>query len=360
MRKKSRIAVGILGATGTVGQKFVSLLEDHPWFMVAAVAASAQSAGKKYGDVVAWRQSRPIPKSIRQMEIQTCRPGLQCPLVFSALDASVAGEIETLFAQADYVVVSNSKNHRMDQDVPLMIPELNPQHLGLIAIQRRNRNSKGFIVTNSNCSTMFLAMVLCPIHKKLTVESVIVTTNQAVSGAGYPGVPSLDIIGNVIPHIAGEEEKMELETLKILGSFNGLGVDLAGFPVSAQCCRVAVEEGHMAYVSLKLGRKSTVEEITDLLESFCGPPQNLRLPSAPEHPVSVMREPDHPQPRFDIHRSEGMAALVGRIRSCSVLDFKFTILGHNTIRGAAGAAILNAEFLKAKGFLDQAGVGESC
>lgn len=347
-----KIPVGVLGATGAVGQKFIKLLEGHPWFEVAEVAASERTAGKLYGDAVAWKQMTPIPESVRSMEVLPCTPELKSRVVFSGLDASVAGEVEEDLAKAGFVVLSNSKNHRLDADVPLVIPELNHDHFGLIPLQRRHRDSRGFIVTNANCSTMFLAMALGPLHRAFIVETVFVVTMQAISGAGYPGVPSLDILGNVIPYIGGEEEKMEIETRKILGRFNGKGIDLADFAVSAQCNRVAVEDGHTESVSVKLARKTTPQEIAEVLASFSGPPQLLRLPSAPDRPIVVTAAQDRPQPRFDVNHSNGMAAIVGRIRPCSVLDYKFTVLGHNTIRGAAGASILNAELLKAQGFLD--------
>ncbi len=350
MEAKTR--VGVLGATGAVGQKFIKLLENHPWFEVTEVAASERSAGKRYGQVAAWKQNTPIPESVRSLEVKSCTPDLNCRVVFSGLDASVAGEIEEDLARSGYIVLSNSKNHRLDPDVPLVIPEIHPDHLSLIPVQRGNRGSKGYIVTNSNCSTMFLAMALGPLHKTFTVEKVLVTTMQAVSGAGYPGVPSLDILGNVIPYIGGEEEKMEIETRKILGRFNGRSIDLAEFVVSAQCNRVAVEDGHTESISVQLGHPTTVEEIVRLLDSFSGPPQELHLPSAPEKPLWVVKEQDRPQPRFDVNLFNGMTTLVGRIRPCPVLGFKFTALGHNTVRGAAGASILNAELLKAQGFLD--------
>ena len=347
-----RIPVGVLGATGTVGQKFIKLLEGHPWLEVTQVAASERSAGKRYADVVSWKQNTPIPAAVRDLEVRPCTPDLACRIVFSGLDASVAGEVEENFARAGAIVLTNSRNHRMDDDVPLVIPELNHDHLGLIPVQRRKRAGDGYIVANSNCSTMFLAMALGPLHRAFKVEKVFVATMQAISGAGYPGVPSLDILGNVIPFIGGEEEKMEVETRKILGRFKGESIELADFAVSAQCNRVAVEDGHTESVSVKFARKTTVEEITEAFQDFSGPPQRLGLPSAPERPLIVMSEKDRPQPRFDVNHSNGMAALVGRIRPCPVLDFKFTVLGHNTIRGAAGASILNAELLKAQGFLD--------
>jgi len=348
----SKISVAVMGATGAVGQKFIKLLEGHPWFDVAEVAASERTAGKRYGDAVSWKQTTSIPEAVRSLEVLPCTPELKSRIVFSGLDASVAGEIEADLAQAGYVVLSNSKNHRLDADVPLVIPEINPDHLDLIPIQKKNLNSKGYIVTNSNCSTMFLAMALGPLHKAFQVEKVMVTTMQAISGAGYPGVPSLDILGNVIPFIGGEEEKMEIETRKILGKFNGKNIDLGDFPVSAQCNRVAVEDGHTMSIAVKFARKTSVNEIIEVLNGFSGLPQELGLPSAPERPIVVMSEKDRPQPRFDVNVFHGMATLVGRIRLCSVLDYKFTALGHNTIRGAAGASILNAELLKIRGFGD--------
>ena len=348
----AKIPVGVLGATGAVGQKFIKLLENHPWFEVTEVAASERTSGRLYGDAVSWKQTTPIPTTVRPLEVRPCNPDLKCRIVFSGLDAAVAGPIEDAFAQAGYVVLSNSKNHRLDEDVPLVIPEVNHDHLGLIPIQRQNRKAKGYIVTNSNCTTMFLAMALGPIHKAFTIEKVFMVSMQAVSGAGYPGVPSLDILGNVIPFISGEEEKVEIETRKILGTFNGKTIDLADFPVSAQCNRVAVEDGHTESVSVKLARKTSAQELAELLRNYSSLPQQLHLPSAPEEPFIVMEAPDRPQPRFDVNRSNGMATVVGRIRPCSIFDFKFTLMGHNTIRGAAGASILNAELLKAQGMLE--------
>lgn len=347
-----KIPVGILGATGTVGQKFIKLLENHPWFEVTEVAASERTSGKLYGDAASWKQVTPIPENIRNLEVRPCTPDLKCRIVFSGLDSGVAGPIEDDFAKAGYVVLSNSKNHRMDHDVPLVIPEVNPDHLGIIPVQQKNKGSKGYIITNANCTTMFLAMALGPIHKAFTLEKVFMVSMQAISGAGYPGVPSMDILGNVIPFISGEEEKVEIETRKILGTFNGKSIELAPFDISAQCNRVAVEDGHTESVSIKLAKKITAGDIAELLQGFSGLPQQLHLPSAPVHPFIVMDAPDRPQPRFDVNREQGMATLVGRIRPCSIFDFKLTLMGHNTVRGAAGASILNAELLKAQGFLE--------
>ncbi len=348
----TKIPVGVLGATGAVGQKFIKLLEAHPWFEVTEVAASERTSGKLYGDAVSWKQVTPIPEDVKALEVKQCKPDLKCRIVFSGLDANVAGPIEEDFARAGYIVLSNSKNHRLDEDVPLVIPEVNPDHLGLIPVQRRNRQSNGYIVTNANCTTMFLAMALGPIHKAFQIEKVFMVSMQAISGAGYPGVPSLDILGNVIPYISGEEEKVEIETRKILGTFNGRTIDLADFAVSAHCNRVPVEDGHTESVSIKLARKTSPAEIADLLRHYAGVPQQLNLPSAPEKPYIVMDAQDRPQPRFDVNLGKGMATCVGRIRPCSIFDFKLTLMGHNTVRGAAGASILNAELLKARGLLE--------
>jgi aspartate-semialdehyde dehydrogenase len=345
---REKIKAGVLGATGAVGQKFVQLLENHPWFELAEVAASERSAGKTYGEATRWFQNTPLPERVRRLTVKPCRPELDCRIVFSGLDASVAGEVETELAAAGYAVFSNARNHRLDDDVPLVIPELNADHLQLIALQQKKRGGSGFIVTNSNCSTMFLAMALGPLHQAFGVEKVFVATMQAISGAGYPGVASLDILGNVIPFINGEEEKIEIETRKILGALAGNRVQLADFVISAQTNRVPVEDGHTECVSVKFRKPASVEAIKERLQTFRGLPQELKLPSAPPQPIIVMEEPDRPQPRRDVMAANGMATLVGRIRPCPLLDFRFVILGHNTIRGAAGASILNAELLVAQ------------
>ncbi len=347
--KNEKIKAGVLGATGAVGQRFVQLLENHPWFDLTEVAASERSAGKTYGEAVRWLQSRPLPESTRRLTVKPCRPELDCRIVFSGLDAAVAGEVEAEFAAAGYAVFSNARNHRLAGDVPLVIPELNADHLTLIESQKRKRGWPGFIVTNSNCSTMFLAMALGPLHRAFEVEKVFVVTLQAVSGAGYPGVPSLDILGNVIPFIGGEEEKMEIETRKILGRLVDGRVELADFLVSAQTNRVPVENGHTECLSVKLKMPASVAAIKERLQSFRGLPQELQLPSAPPQPVLVMEENDRPQPKRDVMFANGMATLVGRIRPCPILDYRMVILGHNTIRGAAGASLLNAELLAAQG-----------
>ncbi|MGD9899847.1 MAG: aspartate-semialdehyde dehydrogenase [Calditrichaceae bacterium] len=347
-----KIKVGILGATGTVGQKFVALLENHPWFEVTELAASKQSAGKIYSEAVHWTQKSGLPEKISRLTVKECKPDLDCRIVFSGLDASVAGGIEEEFASAGYAVFSNARNHRYDHDVPLMIPELNAGHADLIDIQQENRSWPGFIVTNPNCSTIFLAMALYPLHQKFTVEKVSVVTMQAVSGAGYPGVASLDILGNVMPFISGEEEKIAKETRKILGKITNGKIEDADIPVSAQCNRVSVEDGHLESISVKLREKTSIAEISEIYKNFKASPQELNLPSAPGRPTVVMEEPDRPQPKYDIMVEKGMATVIGRIQTCPVLDYRMIALGHNTIRGAAGASILNAELLLKQGQLD--------
>jgi aspartate-semialdehyde dehydrogenase len=353
MRKAGvkKIPVAILGATGAVGQQFVALLADHPWFEVGRVMASERSAGKLYAEAVSWKQPTPLPPAIGALRVEPCEPRGGCGLAFSALDSGVAGEIEQAFAVAGHAVVSNSRNHRLDPDVPLIIPELNADHLDVLPEQRKNRKWKGYIVTNSNCSTMFLAMALGPIHRRWGLDKVFVTTMQAISGAGYPGVPSWDILGNVIPYISGEEEKIEIETRKILGSLRKGRLESASFAVSAQTNRVAVENGHTECVSIGLKKRATPEAATELLAGFTGLPQELKLPSAPLRPIQVRSENDRPQPRMDVMIDRGMSTIVGRIRPCPILDLRMVVLGHNTIRGAAGAAILNAELLKVRKLL---------
>jgi aspartate-semialdehyde dehydrogenase len=349
----NRIPVGVLGATGAVGQKFVTLLEDHPWFELVELAASDRSAGKTYSEATIWRQYNPIPAHLTDRIVKSCEPNLDCHIVFSGLDSSVAGEVEENFAKAGYLVVSNSKNHRMDVDVPLLVPEVNPEHLALIKTQRERRGWRGAIVTNPNCSTIGLVMALAPLDKAFGIKRLVVTTMQALSGAGYPGHSAIDMLGNVIPHIGGnEEEKLETEPRKILGSLEGGEILFANFKVSAHTNRVFVEDGHMECVSLELEKKATPQEVASVLAEFKSLPQELRLPFAPENPVIVAQERDRPQPRFDRDAGKGMSAVVGRIRECPVFDIRFVVLSHNTIRGAAGAAILNAELMKARGLLD--------
>src|SRR2546423_7794546 len=344
--------VGIVGATGMVGQRFVQLLEDHPQFEVTGLAASDRSQGKSYSEACAWRLPSEMPGSVRVLRVEALRPPLDCDLVFSSLPGEMAREVEGEFARAGYAVISNSSAYRMDEDVPLLIPEINHEHLQLIERQRAKHDGRGgFIVTNPNCSTIMLALALAPLHIRFGVESVVATTMQALSGAGYPGVASLDITDNVLPFINGEEEKIETETQKILGRFEAGRIEAAPFHVSAQCHRVAVSDGHMAAVRVKLARRASTEELREAFASFASLPQELKLHTAPEQPIVVRDEPDRPQPKLDRDAGRGMSVTVGRIQPDSVLDYRFVALSHNTVRGAAGAAILNAELLAAQGRL---------
>ncbi len=347
-----KIRIGILGATGMVGQRFIQLLHNHPWFEIAEVAASERSAGKSYAEAVygRWKLETPIPKAVASMEVKECEPGLDCRLVFSALDATIAGPVEEQFAQSGYAVSSNSKNHRMGEDVPLLIPEVNMGHLDAIKIQRKKSPSGGFIVTNPNCSTIGLVLAIAPLHRKFGVEKIMVTTMQALSGAGYPGVASLDIIDNVVPFIGGEEGKVETEPLKILGEFKRGRFTFASMTISASCNRVSVKDGHLESVSVQFTKKASLADVVRAFKGF-NPLKGLKLPFSPPQPIVVREEENRPQPRYDRDEGKGMACVVGRIRQCPILDYKFSVLSHNTIRGAAGAAILNAEILKVKGYL---------
>jgi aspartate-semialdehyde dehydrogenase len=349
----AKTPVCILGATGTVGQKFVRLLADHPWFEIAAVAASSASAGKRFGDVVRWREPSDLPPAIADLTIAECGPPLPGSVAFSALDADVAGPIEQAFARAGAYVVTNTRIHRMEPDVPLLIPEANADHLVLIDRQRETRGWSGAILANPNCSTAALALALAPLHRAFTIERLFVSTMQAVSGAGYPGVPSLDALGNVIPHIGGEEEKIERESRKILGALGPVGVEPADFAVSAHTNRVAVIDGHLETISVGFRRRVTPEDAIAVLKEFRGSPCVAGLPSSPNPPVEVDPRADRPQPRLDLDRGRGMAVTVGRIRPCPILDLRMVVLGHNTIRGAAGQAVQIAELLVADGRLGQ-------
>jgi aspartate-semialdehyde dehydrogenase len=346
-----KIPVGILGATGVVGQRFIQLLEGHPWFEVAWLAASDRSEGKTYEDAVRWRLKTALPEHVRKVKVSPATPEGAPKVIFAALDSGIALELEPKFAEAGCAVVSNSSAFRMQADVPLVIPEVNADHLALIEQQSWRKKSGGYIVTNPNCSAIGLVVALAPLHQKFGVESLFVTTMQAVSGAGYPGVASLDILGNVIPFIKNEEEKMEEETKKLLGKLSSHSVINADFGMTAHCNRVAVEDGHTESVSVKLRTKATAEEMIAALVGFGSNPYEMGCPLAPEHPLVYDAAPDRPQPRFDLDRGRGMTVSVGRLRPCSLLDYKFTVLSHNTIRGAAGAALLNAELLKVKGYL---------
>jgi aspartate-semialdehyde dehydrogenase len=348
---QKRIEVGVLGATGMVGQQFINQLAGHPWFSLTWLAASERSFGKHYSAAAPWRLETPIPDGIAKRNVESCTPGNGPKLVFSALDASVAGEIEQAFADAGHFVVSNSRNHRMDPAVPLLVPEVNPDHLGLLRVQAKQRGGKGAIVTNPNCSTVVLTMALAPL-RPFGLRCCLVTTMQAVSGAGYPGVASLDILGNVIPFIGGEEEKIEIETRKILGTLQNDAVEFHPTKVSAHTNRVPVVDGHTETVSVALDQKPSQADLRAAFEGFSSAPQRLTLPTAPNPPLLYLDQPNRPQPRFDAGRGRGMTVCVGRLRPCPVLDWKFVALGHNTIRGAAGAALLNAELMLAEGWLD--------
>jgi aspartate-semialdehyde dehydrogenase len=351
--------VGVLGATGLVGQRLVHLLADHHWFDLTEVAASERSSGKCYAEAVHWHLDAPIPEAARDLVVKGLDPSLDCDFVFSALDSSVAGPAEEDFARAGYPVVSNSRNHRMDPDVPLLIPEVNAAHLDAIPLQQKNRGyDTGFIVTNPNCSTAGLVLVLKPLADAFGLERIFVVTLQAVSGAGYPGVASVDIHGNVVPFISGEEEKMESEPQKLLGKWDGTRFVEAGLGLSAHCNRVPVLDGHLECVSLSLKKIASLGEVREALRTFEVSAELASLPSALRHPVVVLDEENRPQPRRDVNTGNGMAAVVGRVRECPLLDVKLTLLSHNLVRGAAGAALLNAELLAARGFIKGRSVAE--
>jgi aspartate-semialdehyde dehydrogenase len=347
-----KLEVGILGATGMVGQRFISMLENHPWFQLSWLAASEKSAGKRYAEACSWRLRDAMPSAVREMRVNECRPGNAPLLLFSSLDSKIAGEVEKEFARAGHAVISNSSNHRMDADVPLLIPEVNPDHLALIRVQRQQRGWQGMIVTNPNCTTIGLVISLAPLERAFGLEKVLMTSMQAISGAGYPGIPTLDIMGNVIPHISGEEEKVEREAHKLLGKLTDGHVQPAKFAMSAHCNRVMVEDGHTESISVALRAKASVEDLIEVWREFRALPQERQLPSAPTHPIVLREEADRPQPKFDANIEGGMATIIGRARPCSVLQFKYTALSHNTVRGAAGAALLNAELMKSEGYLD--------
>ena len=352
-----KVKVGVLGATGAVGQRFVQMLQGHPWFEITTLFASERSAGKRYVDACRWNLRGDMPEAVRTLIIQECEPGSDCQIVFSALPSETAGEIEEDFAEAGYVVCSNARNHRYDADVPLLIPEVNPEHLALIEIQKRNRGWSGYITTNPNCSTTHLVSALHPLHMRFGVKKVFVVTMQAISGAGYPGVSSMDILDNVIPYISGEEEKMEQkEPQKLLGVFDGEGITYADFVISAHCNRVPTRNGHLEAISIEFEEKPTQEEIVQAWRDYRPLAQQLQLPSAPQPAILYDERQDRPQPRLDRMAGSvpGMATVVGRLRPDPLFHYKFMVLGHNTIRGAAGGSLLNAELLVARGYLGQA------
>lgn len=347
----TRLPVAVLGATGAVGQTFIRLLEDHPWFRLAEVAASERSAGKRYGDVTRWIEGV-MPASVAGLTVTLCDPAtVRSPLVFSALDAVAAAELEPAFARDGRFVLSNAKNFRMESDVPLVIPEVNADHLALLDAQRA-RGWTGGVVTNANCAATVATMALAPLHEAFGLTQLFLSTMQAVSGAGYPGVPSLDILGNVIPFIGDEEPKLEREMQKMLGLFAGTSITHAPFVVSAHANRVPVEHGHTVTMSARFVRKPSVSQALEALREWRGAESVRGLPSAPEHPLIVTDAPDRPQPRRDVMAGKGMTVTVGRVREDSIFDLRLVAMGHNTIRGAAGGSILNAELLAASGRLD--------
>ncbi|MFC2085350.1 aspartate-semialdehyde dehydrogenase [Bacteroidota bacterium] len=345
-----KIPIGILGATGSVGQKIVELLTDHPWFEVSELAASEKSFNKTYYEATNWILSTQLNTRVGNLRVKRCSPNLNSRIVLSALDSSVAGEIELEFAKSGYIVISNARNHRFDKNVPLIIPEINPEHLGLIKTQEFN---KGMIVTNPNCSTIGLVIALKPLNDMFGIRDVNVVTLQAISGGGYPGIASMDILDNVIPYINGEEDKLKIEPLKILGKFSNNGnIDYANINISAQCNRVSVLDGHLECVQINLLDKTNIETIKSCWNNFKGIPQKINLPSAPEHPIIYFNNDFYPQPRMHRNLGNGMSVSIGRLRECELFDYKFVVLSHNTMRGAAGGTVLLAELMKAKGYFE--------
>ncbi len=345
---KEKIPVAVLGATGSVGQKFIELLANHPWFEINELCASDKSAGKKYQDSVDWFLSSPLPDSVKNIPVNECKPILKSKVIFSGLDSSVAGNIETKFAKSGYIVISNSKNHRMDEDVPLLIPEVNHDHLSLI---KKQKYGGGVIITNPNCSVIGLVIALKPLADKFGIKSINVTTMQAISGAGHPRVVKLDIEDNVIPLIKGEEEKVETEPLKILGNLKNEHLEFEDFKISAQCNRVNITDGHTECVQINLKKKASKQEIIDAWKSFSSLPQELKLPSAPLKPIQYLDQENLPQPKYQRNSDKGMTVSIGRLREDSIFDYKFVVLSHNTVRGAAGGAILCAELMNAQGII---------
>jgi aspartate-semialdehyde dehydrogenase len=352
MNENQKIPVSILGATGSVGQKFIQLLANHPYFQISEVMASDKSAGKRYKEAVNWFLPTPIPEDVAGLIVGKCEPSRRTHFAFSGLDSAVAGDVESSFAKAGYAVVSNAKNHRMDHDVPLLIPEVNPDHLELVNSQNFGG---GMIVTNPNCSTIGLTMALKPLEDVFGIEELNVVTMQAISGAGFPGVSSLTILDNIVPYISGEEDKIETEPLKILGKLDDSSIITKDFRISAQCNRVSVIDGHLESVQIKFKKKADKKSIIRAWQEFKGEPQFMKLPTAPLRPIYYFDDPYYPQPRLNRDLENGMAVSVGRLKECSIFDFKFVVLSHNTMRGAAGGAVLCAELLIKKGLFPSNG-----
>ena len=344
-----KISVGVLGATGSVGQKFISLLENHPFFKITEIAASDRSAGKKYFEAVNWLEDKFIPADVRDLTVKSCSENFNSKVLFSALDASVAGEIEEELAKKGHIVISNAKNHRFSANVPLIIPEVNPDHLALVKFQNYG---SGCIVTNPNCSTIGLVLSLAPLHKHFGIKHLNVVTMQAISGAGYPGIPSVDMIDNIIPYIGGEEEKLEKEPNKILGVIKNNQITNANITISAQTNRVFVKDGHTETVQINFENKPSKEDILEIWQNFKSMPQQLDLPFAPKQPIIYLDDPRYPQPRLHRNVDKGMAAVTGRLRECNLFDWKYVVLSHNTIRGAAGGTILIAELMYKQGYIN--------
>jgi aspartate-semialdehyde dehydrogenase len=354
MNPNAKIKVGVLGATGAVGQRFIQMLDGHPWFEIAVLTASDRSIGKKYRDACKWLLRGGMPASVADMTLVPTEPDAidrSVRVLFSAIPSGAAGAVEEALADAGFAVCSNASNHRMDPDVPLLIPDVNPEHTGLIPVQQARRGGRGFIVTNPNCTSTHLVCALKPLQDAFGLSAVNVVSMQALSGAGYPGVASLDILDNVVPYIGGEEEKVEAEPRKLLGTLADGAIVPADILVSAQCNRVAVRNGHLEAVSVRLVRKAGLDEVAAALANYSAEPQRLRLPTAPDPAIVLFNEVDRPQPRLDRLVGKGMATSIGRLRPDPLFDYKFIVLGHNTIRGAAGGSILNAELLCAQGYL---------
>jgi aspartate-semialdehyde dehydrogenase len=349
----TRRPVAVLGATGAVGQAFVRLLANHPWFELVEVAASERSAGKPYAEAARWIGTDEIPASVASMTVVPCEPArIRADIVFSALDSTAAQDAEPAFARAGKMVLTNAKNYRMAPDVPLVIAEVNPSHLDVLDAQRRHRGWRGGIVANGNCSAIVTSLPLAPIHERFGINKLMVVTMQAISGAGYPGVPSLDILGNVIPYIGDEEPKIESEVRKFLGRSTGTEIESAPIVVSAQANRVPVEHGHTVCMSIGLERRATADEVQTALAEWRGAEVARGLPTAPECPLMLSTQPDRPQPRRQVDTGGGMTVVVGRVRPDPILDIKLVAMGHNIVRGAAGASVLNAELMLASGLLE--------